>query len=614
MASFRRFLRYMKPYLGRTIAATLMLAVAGGLMSLVVATVKPLVKDVLMPAVAEKAPVPPSASAPPADVGRDFLERAKTSLGTERFSSWMKDRPYVKVPVILVLVFCLRAVFLYFGGYLTNKVGASVIRDLRADLYSSVTFQSLKFFQANPTGLVLSRILHDVGHLQRVTTFVLSNLFQLGTQVPFVLIVMFFFDWKMSIYVLGVLALLAYPTMRLGKRMRRASKRSQESMAEAASLVAEAVTGAKVVQGFAMERFEIARFRAALERMLKADLKGGRASALAPAVTEFVAAFACGAFFYVAGLKIHQGRLDAGNFAVVVTGLGILLASIRRFQTLNAELQQAFAAATRVFDMMDRERDIRDAHGATPLPPFRSEIRFDDVDFAYEDEKVLERIRLTFRKGEVVALVGESGSGKSTIANLVPRFYDPTAGRILVDGVDIREATLASLRSQIGLVTQETVLFDDTVRNNVAYGRADVPIERVIEAARAAHAHEFIEALPLGYDTVLGERGTRLSMGQRQRITIARALLKDPPILILDEATSALDSESEMLVQTALEVLMRGRTSIVIAHRLSTIRRADRIVVMDAGRVVEEGTHGELLARGGAYARLHALQFRDAPP
>jgi subfamily B ATP-binding cassette protein MsbA len=285
--------------------------------------------------------------------------------------------------------------------------------------------------------------------------------------------------------------------------------------------------------------------------------------------------------------------------------------SQRKLNALYAEIQNALAAAARVFDMLDRQRDIVDAPDAEPLAPFSESITFRDVGFSYGDERVLEEIELTIRKGETVALVGPSGSGKTTLANLLPRFYDPTSGSIAVDGRDIRGATLASLRGQIGLVTQETVLFDDSVRNNIAYGRAEERLERVMEVARASQAHDFIEKLPAGYDTELGEFGARLSMGQRQRLTIARALLKDPPILVLDEATSALDSESELKVQKALDILMQGRTSIVIAHRLATVRGADRILVMDAGRIVEDGSHKELLARGGAYARLYELQFKD---
>ncbi|MCP3979574.1 MAG: ABC transporter ATP-binding protein [bacterium] len=601
MHELRRLLGYLKPYLLHMILGATLLSVSGGLMAAVVSTIKPLVNDVLG-----------TAPAAPGDTG--MLEWFDGVVPAGEAFDWAREHAFVQVPLILIVIFFARGVLLYFGQYLTIKSGASVIRDLRAELYESVAFQSLDFFQTHATGVIMSRLLNDVTLLKRISTVMLADLVRVGAMVPFLLLAAFIHDWRMSLIAVVALPLLAYPMVRLGKRLRSAATASQEYMGELSSRLNEAVSGAKVVQSFGMERYEIGRLRQSLNQMLRADLRAGRAQALAPAVMELLGAVFGAALFFTAGLFIARNTLDAGDFAVILFCLGLLFVSIRRLNTIYAELQRARSAAVRVFRMLDHERKVKNAPGATDLLPFERRIRFDGVEFSYgADAPVLRGIELSIAKGETVALVGSSGAGKSTIANLVPRFYDVTEGRVLVDGRDVREVRIESLREQIGMVTQETVLFDDTVRNNIAYGRADVPLERVEEVARAAHADGFIRELPDGYDTVLGERGARLSMGQRQRLTIARALLKDPPLLILDEATSALDAESEVAVQQALEVLMRGRTSLVIAHRLSTIRSADRIVVMDAGRIVEEGTHDQLLADGGAYARLHEFQFRDAP-
>ncbi len=599
MGSLARLLGYLRPYTAAMLASVAMLAVAGAAMSAVVATVKPLVNRVLLPAGAAAAS------------GPDILETARGLLPLNALTAWAGPQAFVQVPLLLVGVFFVRAVLLYFGEYLATRTGARVIRDLRAELYEAVAHQSLAFFQAHPTGTILSRILNDVQRLQRISTRVLADLVRVAVMVPFLVVVVLIHDWSMSLVALVALPLLGYPMVRLGRRLRRASTRSQERMGELAGLLHESITGVRVVQGFGMERFEIGRFRAALDRMLRQDLKAGRAAALSPALMELAGAIVGAALFGLAGLRIASGQLDRGDLMVVLTGLGLLFMSLRRLNALYVEFQQALAAADRVFSMLDREREIRDRPGARPLAPFRDEIVFEGVGFSYGDDDVLDGIDLRVRRGEVVALVGRSGSGKSTLAHLLARFHDPSTGRIRIDGVDVRDVTLASLRGQIGLVTQETLLFDDSVRNNIAYGREQEPLARIVEVARAAQADEFVRQLPQGYDTLLGERGTRLSAGQRQRIAIARALLKDAPILILDEATSALDAESEDRVRQALDVLIRGRTSIVIAHRLGTIRRADRIVVLADGRIVEQGAHAELLERGGVYARLHELQFQE---
>jgi subfamily B ATP-binding cassette protein MsbA len=603
MSVLRRLAGYVRPYLGRMVAATLMLAISGALMGAVVATVKPLVNGVLLGEMAEARP----AAEPTA--GPDILDQVREWLPREKIARWTREHAFVEVPLLLVIIYMFRAFLGYFGQYFMIRTGCCVIRDVRLDLYRSVAYQSPGFFQAHPTGVILARILNDVQVIRRVATISLANGVRVAAMVPFLLGVAYLHEWRMSLLVTVALPLLGWPMVRLGRKLRRAATMSQQKLADVAHKVSESVSGVRVVQSFGMEPYEIGRFEGSVGGVLRAELKAGRATSLAPALIEMFGAIVGAALFYVAGRGIAAGALDPGNLGVVVVCLGVLFASTRRLNAFYAEIQRAIAAAVRVFDMLDRERDIRDVPGARELPAFRENVRFDNVHFSYGDENVLEAIDLTIDKGEVVALVGPSGAGKTTLANLLPRFYDPTGGAILIDGHDVREVTLSSLRAQIGIVTQETVLFDDTVRNNIAYGRADCPLDRVVDVARATQAHEFVEKLPEGYDTVIGEGGERLSMGQRQRLTIARALLKDPPILILDEATSALDAKSESLVQQALEVLMRGRTSLVIAHRLATIRRADRIVVIDEGRIVEMGSHSELLSRKGVYARLHSLQF-----
>ena len=605
MKELYRLAGFLRPYLPRMIGAAVMLALSGILMALAISTVKPLVNNVFIPATQQAAGGEVTSSTP------DILATLKDWLPLDRLGDWGKKN-HVLVPLILLAIFFIRGTFQYFGQYSTIKAGASVIRDLRTTLYESVTFQSLSFHQDHSTGIIFSRILNDVARLQRSATTMLADLLRVTAMVPAVLIMAFITEWRVALLIFVALPLLGYPMIRLGRRMRKATTTSQIEMAIVAERLKESVDGVRVVQGFGMERYEIGRFRDAVNRMLRADLRAARAVSLSPAIMELVGAFVGAGLFYLAGYYIGRDVIDPGSFVAVLIYLGVMFMSIRKLNTIYAELQVSRAAAVRVFAMLDEERAITDRPGAVELRSFEQSILFDDVRFGYGDGAVLEEIRLEIPKGQRVALVGASGSGKSTLANLLPRFYDPTDGAVRIDGRDVRDVTLASLRRQIGIVTQETVLFDDTVRNNIAYGCADsVPMERVREVAKAAYAEEFIEGLPEGYDTRLGEKGSRLSMGQRQRLTIARALLKDPPILILDEATSALDAESESAVQTALERLMEGRTSLVIAHRLATIRGADRILVMQRGRIVEEGNHHELLERGGVYSRLYELQFRD---
>jgi subfamily B ATP-binding cassette protein MsbA len=445
-----------------------------------------------------------------------------------------------------------------------------------------------------------------------------GDLLKEGLVVVGLLAILFIKDWKLALLSLVAMPLAFYPLVILGRHVRSSSETSLRRWRDISEILQETISGFRVVKAFGMETFEIARFRRAASRLFHVNMRITRATAFLPPLMEAVGGVALvGALFY-GSWAIESGRLTTGAFTSFLAALFAMYTPIKRLSRVNATLQNALAASTRIFEVLDTHLEVREAPGARVMPRMEGQIEYRDVGFQYADAQgaaVLRRVSFAARAGEVVAIVGTSGAGKTTLMNLLPRFYDVTEGAILVDGVDIRELTLKSLREQIGLVTQETVLFNDTVRANIAYGHEDVDEARIEDAARAAFAHDFILDLPRRYDTVIGERGSRLSGGQRQRIAIARALLKDPPILILDEATSALDAQSERLVQQALSNLMKGRTTLVIAHRLTTVRNASRILVLDGGEIKETGTHDVLLRRvGGLYSRLYELQFSREDP
>jgi len=615
MKDFRRLLSYVRPYLGRLIAA----AVCSAFVSLVLLGLLVLIQPILELLFPGATTLPGAAGGKlrPFDQLRKLLGAGGTAPTGLPFARWLGEGTtgtIVLIAAVIVALFVLKGIFTYLASYLTRWAGLQAVRDLRADLYARIQRQSLAFFSDHPTGSLISRVVGDVGRLQRLVSGDLAEVFRLGAIVLGQTIWLFYLNARLASFCLILLPLVGYPVARFGSRLKSTSRRSQEKMGEAVDVMKEGITGTRIVQGFGMEDFEIGRFRKALDRIQNAEKRAARLVSLTAPVLELVGAIGAAILLAYALQRIHAGRLSADDVITFIAALFMIYASFKNLVKINNEVQQAMAAAQRVFQLMDLPNRIHEKPGAPDLPPFRERIEFRDVHFAYGHAPVLRGVDLVVPAGTVVALVGSSGAGKSTLVNLLPRFYDVSGGALLVDGRDVRDVSLASLRRQVGIVTQEVILFDDSVRNNIAYGRADVPMDRVRAAARAAHAEAFIEALPHGYDTTLGEAGHRLSLGQRQRISIARAILKDSPILILDEATSSLDMESEAEVQGALQNLMAGRTVFVIAHRLSTVRRADVILVLDAGDLVERGTHPELLARKGLYARLYALQFRDDRP
>lgn len=604
MKQLMRLLSFIRPYSFQFTASVILMAAVGALDAFRLLLLRPIFDSVLNPA--SKTEAIPLVQLP---------WGAHRVFDLHQFVPRYFHNALTVVAVALVGASLLKGICDYLGTYLVNYAGFGLTTDLRNTLYKKVLARSISFFSRYPTGTLISTIVNDIERVQFALSTVMAEFLQQFFTFVWLAALVVITGRKLAWILLLFIPFVAISSGKIGRRVRQTTRKGQDKLADIQNILHETITGNRIVKAFSMETWENLRFFQAARRLFRANLRSVSAQAISSPLMDIIGYVAIALLLWLGRSQIKRGVFSESGFLVFIALVFKLYDPIRKFAQFNNNFQQALGASSEIFRFMDEEDEIKERKGAIALPPFHDRVRFEQVSFSYGENgsssAILRQVDLEICAGEIVAIVGSSGAGKSTLVQLIPRFFDVTSGAVTIDGHDIRNLTLASLRAQIGIVTQETILFNDTVRNNIAYGQPQVGEEAVVAAAKAALAHDFIQRMPEGYNTVIGEKGVRLSGGERQRIAIARALLKNAPILILDEATSALDNESEALVQSALQNLMTGRTVFVIAHRLTTIRRVDRIVVLEGGQITDSGTHDDLLGRLGTYRKLYELQFMD---